>query len=146
MELLANIDDIIYTCCFIKKSVVEIDEKDFGDRMLLNFGHTFGHAIERYYNYKKYTHGEAVAIGMYCITKKSEEMGITDKGTSEVIKEVLKKYELPYKMPEVSMGDIFETITLDKKSCGEGINLILLKKIGEAFIKMIEINKLGDFV
>lgn len=145
-ELLDNIEDIIYTCCCIKKSVVEIDEKDFGDRMLLNFGHTLGHAIERYYNYKKYTHGEAVAIGMYCITKKSEEMGITDKGTSEVIKEVLKKYELPYKMPEVSMGDIFETITLDKKSCGEGINLILLKKIGEAFIKMIEINKLGDFV
>lgn len=145
-ELLENIEDIIYTCCSIKKSVVEIDEKDFGERMLLNFGHTTGHAIERYYKYKKYTHGEAVGIGMYCITKKSEDMGITDKGTSETIKKVLEKYNLPYKMPKVKMEDILETIDLDKKGNSSGINLILLKKIGEAFIKMIEIDKLGDFI
>lgn len=146
MELSENIEDIIYACCGIKKSVVEIDEKDFGERMLLNFGHTLGHAIEKDFNYKKYTHGEAVGIGMYCITRKSEQMGITDKGTSELIKTVLKKYELPYEMPEVNRQDIFDTIALDKKSSSEGINLILLKKTGEAFIRMTQINELGNYI
>ena len=56
--------------------------------MLLNFGHTLGHAIEQYYNYSKYTHGVAVAIGMYEITKISEEKGFTKKGSSEQIKEM----------------------------------------------------------
>ena len=145
-ELLDNIDDIIFTCCSIKKSLVEIDEKDFGERMLLNFGHTLGHAIEKYFNYKKYTHGEAVGIGMYYITRKSEQMGITDKGSSEIIKSVLNKYGLPYEMPEVNRQDIFDTVALDKKSNSEGINLILLKKIGEAFIRMTEINELDNYI
>ena len=145
-ELMDNIEDIIYACCSIKKYLVEIDEKDFGERMLLNFGHTLGHAIEKYFEYIKYTHGEAVGIGMYNITQKSEEMGITDKGTSEIIKEVLNKYELPYNMPEIKREDIMETVALDKKGSSSGINLILLKKIGEAFIKMTELKKIGDFI
>ncbi len=145
-ELLDNIEDIIYDCCRIKKSVVEIDEKDLGERMLLNFGHTLGHAIEKYFKYKRYTHGEAVGIGMLSITRKSEQMGITDKGTSELIETVLKKYGLPNEMPKMNREDIFETIALDKKGCSEGINLILLKRIGEAFIKITEIVKLGDYI
>lgn len=145
-KLLESIEDIIYACCNIKKSVVEVDEKDLGDRMLLNFGHSLGHAVEKYFNYKKYNHGEAVGIGMFCITRKSEQIGITDKGTSELIESVLKKYELPYEMPEVNREEIFETVALDKKSCSKGINLILLKKTGEAFIRMTEIKELGDYI
>ena len=145
-ELLSNIEDIIYNCCSIKKSVVEIDEKDFGERMILNFGHTFGHAIEKYFKYKKYTHGEAVGIGMLCITKNSERMGITEKGTSGIIEAVLRKYEIPYEMPAINREDILETAALDKKSCSEGINLILLKRIGEAFIRMTQINEIDDFI
>lgn len=145
-ELLGNIEDIIYDCCSIKKSVVEIDEKDFGERMILNFGHTLGHAIEKYFKYKKYTHGEAVGIGMLCITKNSERMGITEKGTSDIIEAVLKKYELPYEMPAINREDILETIALDKKSCSEGISLILLKGIGEAFIRMTQNNEIDDFI
>lgn len=145
-KLLESIEDIIYACCNIKKSVVEVDEKDLGDRMLLNFGHSLGHAVEKYFNYKKYNHGEAVGIGMFCITRKSEQIGITDKGTSELIESVLKKYELPYEMPEVNREEIFETVALDKKSCSKGINLILLKKTGEAFITMTEIKELGDYI
>ena len=95
-ELLNNIEEIIYTCCNIKRDIVERDEKDLGERMILNFGHTIGHGIEQYFNYTKYTHGEGVAIGMYWITKKSEELGITEKGTAEKIKEILIKYELPW--------------------------------------------------
>ena len=58
-DLFAKIAEIVYTCCNIKRMVVEADEFDTGERMLLNFGHTFGHAIEKQYNFKTYTHGES---------------------------------------------------------------------------------------
>ena len=74
-ELYQDIDEIIYRCVDIKRDVVERDQFDFGDRLLLNFGHTLGHAIEQYYQYQKYSHGEAVAIGMVQLTKIAEEKG-----------------------------------------------------------------------
>lgn len=132
-KLMDNIEEIIYTCCNIKKLTVERDEKDKGERMLLNFGHTLGHAIEQYYNYSKYTHGVAVAIGMYEITKISEEKGFTKEGSAEQIKEILIKNNLPYEM-DVNMEDIIQGIELDKKNLGNDLNLILLKEIGNAEI------------
>ena len=95
-ELIENMEHIIYSCCNIKREIVERDEKDTGERMLLNFGHTIGHAIEKYFNFEKYTHGEAVALGMYAITKKSEEMKLTKEGTFNLIKDILTKYNLKY--------------------------------------------------
>lgn len=145
-ELFNNIDNLIFKCCSIKKSVVELDEKDFGERMLLNFGHTLGHAVEKYFNYKKYTHGEAVAIGMAEITRRSEKLNITEKGTSKCIEELLKKYELPYETPEMDREVLFNTIVLDKKSSGDSINLIVLNKIGEGVIKKVKINRIGDYM
>ena len=132
-KLMDNIEEIIYTCCNIKKLTVERDEKDKGERMLLNFGHTLGHAIEQYYNYSKYTHGVAVAIGMYEITKISEEKKKKKKGSSEQIKEILIKNNLPYEM-DVKMEDVIHGIELDKKNLGNDLNLILLKEIGNAEI------------
>lgn len=132
-EVMNNIEYIIHNCCKIKKKVVEKDEKDTGERMLLNFGHTIGHAIEQYYNYKKYTHGEAVAIGMYEITKISEASGETEKGTAEIIKNILIKYSLPYKL-DVDINKIREAISLDKKNIDNKLNLIFINKIGESKI------------
>jgi 3-dehydroquinate synthase len=132
-EVMHNIEYIIHNCCKIKKEIVEKDEKDMGQRMLLNFGHTIGHAIEQYFNYTKYTHGEAVAIGMYEITKLSEELGITKIGTKEVIKDILIKYQLPYELT-IDINELTETMKLDKKNLENNINLIFLKEIGESFI------------
>lgn len=132
-EVMHNIEYIIHNCCKIKKNVVEKDEKDTGERMLLNFGHTIGHAIEQYYKYSKYTHGEAVAIGMYEITKLSEELGITKNGTVDIIKDILIKYQLPYELT-IDIEEILETMKLDKKNLGNSLNLIFLKEIGESFI------------
>lgn len=132
-DVIDNMERVIHKCCDIKRIVVESDEKDKGERMLLNFGHTLGHAIEQYYNYTKYTHGEAVAIGMYEITKISEAKGLTVKGTAERIKEILIKYNLPYKM-DVNIEDILDTINLDKKKLGKSLNLIILKEIGNSEI------------
>ncbi|MCY6369993.1 3-dehydroquinate synthase [Clostridium ganghwense] len=145
-DLFYHMEDIIYACCSIKKEVVEKDEKDTGDRMLLNFGHTIGHAIEKYFNFEKYTHGEAVALGMYAITKKSEDMGITKKGTCENIKHILKKYKLQYKINFEDKDKILEAINLDKKNKGEFINVILLNYIGEGVIKKINKEEIIKFI
>lgn len=132
-QLIDNMEEVIHKCCDIKREVVEKDEKDKGDRMLLNFGHTLGHAIEQYYNYTKYTHGEGVAIGMYIISKISEQMGLSKKGTAQRIKDILIKYNLPYEM-DINIKDILDVINLDKKKLGKCLNLIILKEIGNSEI------------
>ena len=136
-ELFDSMEEIILNCCSIKRDIVERDERDKGERLLLNFGHTLGHAIEKYFEYNKYTHGEAVAIGMYNFTKKSEEMGITEKGTTRLIKEIILKYNLPYKMPDIDRDSIIKAIRLDKKNKGDDLSIVLLKEIGDSFIKKI---------
>lgn len=133
-EFMDKIEDIVYNCCNIKRKVVENDEKDLGERMLLNFGHTLGHAIEKYYNFTGYSHGEAISIGMYIITLLSEKRGITKQGTAAQIKEILLNYGLPY---EVELNDnqaVIDTIALDKKNIGNILKVILIKDIGESII------------
>lgn len=132
-QLINNMEVVIHKCCDIKRQVVENDEKDKGERMLLNFGHTLGHAIEQYYNYTKYSHGEGVAIGIYVISKISEEKGLTKKGTSQRIKDILVKYNLPYEL-DVNIEETLEVINLDKKKLGNDLNVIILKEIGNSEI------------
>ncbi len=131
---LENIELIIERCCDIKRQTVEKDEYDTGERMLLNFGHTIGHAIERYYNYERYSHGEAVAIGMYNICLIGEKKGITLPQTAEKIKEVLIKNNLPYRL-DIGVDKLKGIIESDKKSQGKYINLVFLKEIGDSVIK-----------
>ena len=103
-ELMLHIEDILYTCCDIKRRVVETDEKDTGERMLLNFGHTIGHALETYTDYSKYSHGEAITIGMVAITRLSEKKGITKPGTADEIEALAKQIGLPTDIPGRRMG------------------------------------------
>lgn len=144
-EFFLAIEEIIYRCIDIKREIIERDEMDIGERMLLNFGHTLGHGIEQSYNFE-YSHGEAVAIGMYNITKKSEEMGLTKHGTSDIIKNLLEKYKLPHKMPDINPDELIRIIALDKKIQGNYINIVLLEKIGNAYIKKIQIKNIEQFI
>lgn len=145
-NLRTRINEIIYRCIDIKREIVEQDEKESGIRMLLNFGHTIGHAIEKYYNYNKYTHGQAVAIGMYYITESSERLGKTKKNTSQKVKEVIQMYKLPYKIEKINKDKIIDTIKLDKKTRGNKINIILLKEIGESLIETIDMLDLKKYI
>lgn len=145
-ELLERIGSVIFRCCSIKKTLVEQDEKDFGCRMLLNFGHTYGHAVEKYFGYEKYTHGEAVSLGMIHITRNSERLGITEKGTALYLEELLRKFSLPFQPPEMDRAALEETMLLDKKNSGDFISLILLKRAGEAFIEKIGKNEISKFM
>ncbi|WP_315166613.1 3-dehydroquinate synthase [Metaclostridioides mangenotii] len=132
-DITDNIDDIIYRCCSIKKEMVESDERDLNERMILNFGHTLGHAVEKYYNFEKYTHGEAVAIGMYNIALIGERKGLTKDGTSDEIKDILLEQGLAYKL-DVSLKSLMEFIKNDKKNIGSTLKVVLLKEIGESYI------------
>ena len=131
-----HIEKIIKRCCEIKAKIVEIDELDMGLRMILNFGHTLGHAIEKYYNYTKYTHGEAISIGMYEITRLGERLNITKLGESEKIKEILQNYNLPIE-DEVKLKDLVEIMKTDKKNISGVLNFIFLSEIGEVKIKKV---------
>ena len=123
---------IIQRCVQIKADVVNRDELDTGERMLLNFGHTLAHTIEQHYHYTRESHGEAVAIGMYQITKIAEEMRLTKTGEAEHIRKVLDIYGLPHKC-DLMLHDLIGAIALDKKNLGGKLNVVLLKEIGKSY-------------
>lgn len=138
------IDDVIFECVSVKRDVVEHDERDTGERAILNFGHTLGHALEKLHNYEGLSHGEAVAAGAAILTRVSESSGLTEKGTSQRLEALLEKYGLPTKS-ELPLAEIIAATRGDKKSTGKGINFVFLDKIGSCFIKKIEIADMGSF-
>ena len=131
-DLKKDLTEVIYRCVDIKRIVVEHDQFDTGERMLLNFGHTLAHTIEQHYHYTRESHGEAVAIGMYQITKIAEEMGLTKTGEAEHIRKVLDIYGLPHKC-DLMLHDLIGAIALDKKNLGGKLNVLLLKEIGKSY-------------
>ena len=82
--VMEQIEQVLFTCCDLKRRVVEADERDTGERMLLNFGHTLGHAYELAYHYETYTHGEGVAAGMMAAAAIGEYLKDTPAGTGTV--------------------------------------------------------------
>ena len=100
--------------------------------MILNFGHTLGHAIEKKYGFKEFTHGEAVGIGMYLITKLSEKKGLVLNNYSENVKEILVRHGLPFNIDLGDKDEIIETISLDKKNMGSVLKVVIMKEIGNA--------------
>ncbi|MBE6830948.1 MAG: 3-dehydroquinate synthase [Ruminococcaceae bacterium] len=142
-EISQKIEELIFHCVDIKREVVERDEFDTGERMLLNFGHTFGHALEKLYDFKKLSHGEAVGIGMVMMAKCGENAGITKAGTTDEIIAALKKYNLPVK-DEMPVNRILEATALDKKSSGGMISLIMLREIGESFVDRVSRGSLAE--
>lgn len=128
-----NLEDLLARCVASKKSFVEEDTRDTGRRMILNFGHTFGHALEKLHNFEGLSHGEAVGIGMVLASRVGEELSVTPKGTAERILTVLGQYGLPTSS-QFSWEEIVDATALDKKSDGSSLRLILLKEIGDAVI------------
>lgn len=138
-ELRQYLPDVIANCIDIKRQVVENDPFDKGERMLLNFGHTLAHAIEQHYHYERESHGEAVSIGMYQITRLAQEKGLTTTGTAESILELLNNYSLPHSCG-IKLKELLPVISRDKKNLDQALNVILLKKIGSSFIYPTTVN------
>lgn len=131
-----KLQHITYLCCKCKAGFVERDERDTAERMMLNFGHSFGHAIEKYHNFEKYNHGEAVAVGMALALRTGVMLGITEPETEQRFLRLMDTCGLRYELTD----DIAELIPLmmgDKKNIGGDISLVLLRKFGEPFIYKI---------
>ena len=120
--------------CELKAAIVAEDEREQGRRALLNLGHTFGHALEAFGDYRRWLHGEAVAIGMVLAARTSAELGKLDAAACERIEALLKRANLPTRAPDVDAGAILSLMQLDKKADQKGLKLVLLDAIGAGVV------------
>ena len=125
---------LIERCCQIKAEIVSEDEREGSIRAILNYGHTFGHAIESLTDYSVYTHGEAVSIGMVMAASMAERMGMLSQDDKTDITNLLESVNLPTKKPDLNNNDFLESMKRDKKVQDGEIRLILLESIGRAII------------
>ena len=130
-ELMADIEHILYTCCDIKRQVVTEDELDTGLRMILNFGHTLGHAYELAGHYTQWSHGEAVAAGMCAAARLGVSLGVTPADVPGKIEDALASLGLPTSIP-CDAATYAAAVGRDKKGTGADVTAILLDKIGRA--------------
>ncbi|WP_294511879.1 3-dehydroquinate synthase [uncultured Intestinimonas sp.] len=141
-EIMEQIEHVLYTCCDLKRMVVEEDERDTGRRMLLNFGHTVGHAFEKMGNYETWTHGQAVAAGMCVAARLGLALGTGGtEADLQALTKLLQAFDLPVHIPcsDTDWPVVAETIGLDKKGAGDSISLILLEEMGKA--KAVKLKK-----
>ena len=125
---------VILRSCQIKAEIVGRDELEHGERALLNFGHTFGHAIEAASGYGHWLHGEAVAAGMVMAARMSCESGLIDGAALARISALIERMGLPTRVEGVSAETMLQGMRMDKKVLEGQIRLVLLRAIGEAFV------------
>lgn len=138
-ELLAN---IIATNILLKSDIVHLDEFEQGDRKLLNFGHTLGHAIENKYNL---LHGYAISKGMAVAATISVKMDLLSMAEKDRVVNLLQRYQLPVTV-DFDRQKAFETLIMDKKRVDHAVSFILLNKIGGAVIRSIPLYELDQII
>ncbi|WP_112661715.1 3-dehydroquinate synthase [Microvirga flavescens] len=147
-------DEAVAQSCRAKAAVVVRDEREDGDRALLNLGHTFGHALERItaYDSKRLVHGEGVAIGMVLAFRFSAALGLAPVADAERVEAHLKEVGLPTRLDQVPGGcgtpdELLDAMSQDKKVSGGALTFILAKGIGQSFIaKGVEAEKVRAFL
>lgn len=124
----------IKRCCEIKAEVVGIDERENGLRAILNFGHTFGHAIENAVGYGEWLHGEAVAAGMVLAADMSRQLGYLSNAEYQRIENLIKASGLPLCAPHIGVDKARQLMSMDKKVHAGQLRLVLLQNLGTAII------------
>lgn len=122
----------IHRSCELKAEVVRRDEREAGERALLNLGHTFGHAIETATGYTQWLHGEAVAAGMVIAADMSARMGLLPAADVQRVRALLQRMGLPVDAPKVGAATAHELMGMDKKVRSGRIRLVLLERLGAA--------------
>lgn len=130
----STLTDWVRSSCSLKAKVVAADVKEAGDREILNFGHTVGHALEKVAGYGYYTHGEAVAVGMVTASILSYMRGYLKKSECQRVIELLENWGLPTGIGELSVPDIMVTCRLDKKARSGKMRFVLLENLGSAMV------------
>ena len=139
-----NYEDVICKCVSMKKDFVEKDEHDLGLRMLLNFGHTVGHAVETCSHYT-ISHGKGVAIGMAVITKAAVKFGYCGERAYTELISLLKGYGLPTET-SFSAEELAAVMMTDKKSSGDDITLIVPEKVGKCVAMKVHKNEMMNWL
>mgnify|MGYP001420741107 CR=1 FL=1 len=141
-QLNANIlEKVIYEAIRLKSVVVNADEKERGLRRILNFGHTFGHAIE---STSEYNHGEAVSVGMHIALKISVDLGMLDHKEFENITNLQKSYDLPIDCA-AKYSDLMRAVTRDKKRDSDSIHFVLIDRVGNAVTQRLSFEQLKAY-
>jgi len=138
---------LVEACCRIKTKVVVSDEREAGNRALLNFGHTLGHAYERLLGYGRMTHGEAVSLGMVHAARVSENIGVGVPGIADHVRRVLESAGLPVDIDDPALPGVdalVEAARTDKKAIGETVRFVLLEKVGSSLIEPLSWDELAD--
>lgn len=126
--------EAVYRSCEHKARIVASDEKEQGERALLNLGHTFGHAIESYMGYGVWLHGEAVAVGMVMAADLSQRLGWISTDDLERTKKIIQRAHLPVKCPAIPLDEFLGFMAHDKKVLNGQLRLVLMSTLGKAII------------
>ena len=137
-------EEVVARCVQSKADIVANDEFDRGERMLLNFGHTFGHAAELLSGYS-ISHGEGVAAGMATVTRAAVKFGICDGASLELLLSALEKYSLPRVIP-FRVPEMRSAVLSDKKNVGGELKLIVPEKAGKCAIRGIDPASVGKWI
>ncbi len=130
----AALTHAIERSCAIKAAVVTRDERENDLRAILNFGHTFGHAIEAATHYDTYLHGEAVGLGMLMAADLSHRIGLIDAAAAERVRNILARAGLPTEPPRIGAARALELMQMDKKVLAGTVRLVLLEQLGRAVV------------
>jgi 3-dehydroquinate synthase len=130
----AAISFVVRRNCELKAAIVAEDEWERGRRALLNLGHTFGHALESLGEYGQWLHGEAVGIGIMLAARTSARLGWIGPSDCDRIEALLKRAALPVRAPDIDVERLLRRMSMDKKASAAGLDLVLLKQIGEGVI------------
>ncbi len=133
---------MVYQSVKIKADVVTADEREKGERRLLNFGHTFAHSIEKM---STTLHGKAVSIGMAMAAKVSYILNMISQEDAKTIESVIASYGLPVSS-DIPLRKLFNAMKQDKKREGDAIHLVLLERIGKAVTRKITYNELQKII
>jgi 3-dehydroquinate synthase len=131
----AALEHAVRRSCELKAQVVAADEREEGVRALLNFGHTFGHAIEAGMGYGEWLHGEAVAAGMVMAAELSARAGTLSRGEVERVRALVARAGLPTEGPSLAPERLAELMQVDKKAAGGRMRFVLLEAIGKACLR-----------
>ena len=140
-----DLPETVARSCEIKRRVVELDEFDTGIRRIMDFGHTFAHAIENVCDFGVYTHGEAVSLGMVLECGLGEKLRVTKPGTAQRLAEVLSSFGLPVSL-ETDVKSLFKAMLFDEKRDGGMIDIALLTDIGDCKVHSIDMRELEDML
>lgn len=131
-----ELSSLIEQCCQIKADFVHHDERETGQRALLNLGHTFAHALEAYTGYQRWLHGEAVSIGLYCAALLSNQLGYLDKIGLTLVDSLLTEAQLPRRIPkEIDLAHLHELMFNDKKIVNKTLRFVLIRAIGDCYLE-----------